>query len=82
VKYSKVAAVAAGSMIAMGVAAPAFADAGAQGAAVHSPGVVSGNVVQVPIHIPVNLCGNTINIVGLLNPAFGNTCINASSTGH
>lgn len=80
-KYSKVAAVAAGTMIAMGAAAPAFADAGAQGAAVHSPGVVSGNVVQVPIHVPVNLCGNTINIIALLNPAFGNTCVNASSTG-
>jgi hypothetical protein len=79
VKYSKVAAVAAGTMIAMGAAAPAFADAGAQGAAVHSPGVVSGNVVQVPIHVPVNLCGNTINIIALLNPAFGNTCVNASA---
>lgn len=78
-KYSKVAAVAAGTMIAMGAAAPAFADAGAQGAAVHSPGVVSGNVVQVPIHVPVNLCGNTINIIALLNPAFGNTCVNASA---
>ncbi|MEU7039916.1 chaplin [Streptomyces varsoviensis] len=54
----------------------AVADAGAQGAAVGSPGVVSGNVVQVPIHIPVNLCGNTINLVGLLNPAYGNTCVN------
>ncbi|MCY0963322.1 chaplin, partial [Streptomyces sp. H27-H5] len=41
----------------------------------------SGNVVQVPIHIPINLCGNTVNVVGALNPAFGNTCINASG-GH
>ncbi|MEC4020941.1 chaplin [Streptomyces sp. H27-D2] len=54
----------------------AVADAGAQGAAVGSPGVLSGNVVQVPIHIPVNICGNTVNLVGLLNPTFGNTCIN------
>lgn len=41
-----------------------------------SPGVLSGNVVQVPIHIPVNVCGNTVNVIGLLNPAFGNACIN------
>ncbi|MFI6052207.1 chaplin ChpH [Streptomyces violascens] len=54
----------------------AVADAGAQGAAVKSPGVVSGNVVQAPIHIPVNVCGNTVSVIGLLNPAFGNTCIN------
>jgi hypothetical protein len=45
------------------------ASGGAQGAAVASPGVVSGNVVQVPIEVPVNVCGNTINVVGLLNPA-------------
>ncbi|MEV5432232.1 chaplin [Streptomyces sp. NPDC052701] len=54
----------------------AAAHSGAQGAAVHSPGVLSGNVVQAPIHIPVNACGNTVNVIGLLNPAFGNTCIN------
>lgn len=64
-----VAAVAGGA----GIAA---ADAGAQGAAAHSPGVLSGNVVEVPVHIPVNVCGNTVNVIGLLNPAFGNTCVN------
>nr|WP_202553780.1 chaplin [Streptomyces sp. SID4936] len=63
--------------MAMGAAAPAFADSGAEGGAANSPGVVSGNVIQVPIHIPVNLCGNTINVIGLLNPSFGNTCVNA-----
>ncbi|MFD7342246.1 chaplin ChpH [Streptomyces violascens] len=54
----------------------AVADSGAEGAAVHSPGVVSGNVLQVPVHVPVNVCGNTVSVIGLLNPAFGNTCIN------
>lgn len=54
----------------------AMASSGAQGAAVNSPGVVSGNVIQAPIHIPVNACGNSINIVGLLNPTFGNKCVN------
>ncbi|MFI9769318.1 chaplin ChpG [Streptomyces sp. NPDC052415] len=59
-----------------GGAGIAAADAGANGAAAHSPGVLSGNVAQVPVHIPVNVCGNTINVIGLLNPAFGNTCVN------
>ena len=72
----KTAAVVAGAIMALGMAAPAFADAGAEGAAVHSPGVLSGNVVQVPVHIPVNVCGNTVNVIALLNPAFGNTCVN------
>ncbi|WP_416212286.1 chaplin [Nostoc sp. DedSLP03] len=45
--------------------------------AIGSPGVLSGNLVQVPVHVPVNVCGNTVNVIGLLNPAFGNTCINA-----
>lgn len=48
----------------------------AHGAAVKSPGVLSGNVVQAPVHVPVNACGNTISVVGLLNPAFGNDCVN------
>lgn len=52
----------------------AHADSGAGGTAKHSPGVLSGNTVQVPVHVPVNVCGNTVNIVGLLNPAVGNAC--------
>ncbi|MFF2849629.1 chaplin [Streptomyces sp. NPDC058001] len=60
----------------VGTAGIAAADSGAQGAAVKSPGVLSGNVLQAPIHIPVNICGNTVNGVGVLNPAFGNACVN------
>ncbi|MFH8977540.1 chaplin ChpH [Streptomyces sp. NPDC017890] len=73
----KVVAVAAatGGLVLAG-AGMAAADSGAQGAAVHSPGVLSGNVVQAPIHVPVNVCGNTVSVIGLLNPAFGNVCIN------
>ncbi|MFD5702860.1 chaplin [Streptomyces lasiicapitis] len=59
-----------------GGAGVAAADAGAQGAAAHSPGVISGNAIQVPVHVPVNVCGNSINVIGLLNPAFGNQCAN------
>ncbi|MEU3460610.1 chaplin [Streptomyces sp. NPDC006733] len=56
----------------------AYADAGAGGDTVGSPGVLSGNSVQLPVHVPVNLCGNTVNVVGLLNPATGNACANVS----
>ncbi|MGA5316990.1 chaplin [Streptomyces pseudogriseolus] len=61
---------------AMAVAMPAYADSGAEGVAAGSPGAVSGNSVQLPVHVPVNVCGNTVNVVGLLNPAAGNTCVN------
>ncbi|MGW7459962.1 chaplin [Streptomyces sp. NPDC054797] len=79
-----VAVTAAAGAVLAGGAGIAAADATAEGAAIGSPGVLSGNVVQVPIHIPVNICGNTVNIVGLLNPAFGNTCINngGNNDGH
>ncbi|MFR9754214.1 chaplin [Streptomyces sp. TR06-5] len=66
---------AAGGVLALSGGA-AFADATATGAAEGSPGVASGNTVQVPVNVPVNACGNTVDAVGLLNPAFGNTCVN------
>lgn len=75
IKKIVAAAAATGGLVLAG-AGMAVADAGAQGAAAHSPGVLSGNVVQVPVHVPVNACGNTISVVGLLNPTFGNTCVN------
>ncbi|MED7951606.1 MULTISPECIES: chaplin [unclassified Streptomyces] len=61
----------------VGAAGGAFASSGAQGVAAGSPGVLSGNQIQIPVHIPVNVCGNSIGIVSILNPAFGNTCVNA-----
>ncbi|MEU0898198.1 chaplin [Streptomyces massasporeus] len=61
---------------AMAVTVPAYAGSGADGATAGSPGVVSGNTVQLPVHAPVNVCGNTVNVVGLLNPAVGNSCAN------
>ncbi|WP_380278492.1 chaplin [Kitasatospora purpeofusca] len=60
-----------------GAAGGAFASSGAEGVAAGSPGVLSGNQIQIPVHVPINLCGNTIDIIALLNPAFGNTCVNA-----
>ncbi|MFE0253557.1 chaplin [Streptomyces sp. NPDC059010] len=75
IKKVVAAAAATGGLVLAG-AGLAAASTGAQGAAVHSPGVVSGNVIQVPVAVPVNVCGNTISVVGVLNPAFGNTCVN------
>ncbi|MCY0932273.1 chaplin [Streptomyces sp. H27-H1] len=60
-----------------GGASAASADAGASGAAIGSPGVLSGNLIQIPIHVPINACGNSVSVIGLLNPAFGNTCVNS-----
>ncbi|MFC4610746.1 chaplin [Streptomyces maoxianensis] len=71
---------AAGGVLALG-GSYAYADAGATGIASNSPGVASGNTVQLPLHVPVNACGNTVNVVGLLNPAGGNQCSNSSGGG-
>ncbi|MEV8316891.1 chaplin family protein [Streptomyces sp. NPDC059900] len=59
----------------------AQADSGAAGSASNSPGVLSGNSVQLPVHVPVNVCGNSVNVVGVLNPAVGNNCANTSDDG-
>ena len=75
IKKVVAAAAVTGGLVLAG-AGMAVADSGAQGAAVGSPGVLSGNVVQVPVHVPVNACGNTVDVIGLLNPAFGNICVN------
>ncbi|GAB1335694.1 chaplin ChpF [Streptomyces sp. E-15] len=77
-RIAKAAAVALGSgAVVVGGAGLALADAGAHGVAAESPGVVSGNLLQVPVEVPVNACGNTVDVVGLLNPAFGDPCVNA-----
>ncbi|MFE0206551.1 chaplin [Streptomyces sp. NPDC058985] len=57
---------------------PALADSQADGAAKNSPGVASGNALQAPVDVPVNACGNTIDVIAALNPAFGNECENDS----
>lgn len=75
-KHMKAAAIIAGVIMALGSAAPAMADAEAEGAAIGSPGFLSGNVVQVPINVPINVCGNSINVIALLNPTGGNVCYN------
>ena len=78
-KVKKIAAVAAatgGLVLAAAGVASAHGGAGAEGVAAGSPGVVSGNQVQIPVHVPVNVCGNTVSVIGLINTAFGNHCAN------
>ncbi|TLQ44743.1 chaplin [Streptomyces marianii] len=75
-KFRRTTTVLAGLVMAMGMASPALADSGATGVATGSPGVLSGNVIQIPVHIPVNSCGNSVNLIAVLNPAFGNLCVN------
>ncbi|MFC9324284.1 chaplin [Kitasatospora sp. NPDC057015] len=67
----------AAAALVLGSAGAASASASAEGVAFGSPGILSGNVIQIPIHIPINVCGNSVNVLAALNPAFGNTCINA-----
>jgi LPXTG-motif cell wall-anchored protein len=54
--------------------APGGPSANAAGITSHSPGAVSGNAVQLPINVPVNACGDTVNGIAGLNPATGNGC--------
>ncbi|MET8448356.1 chaplin [Streptomyces sp. NPDC005209] len=76
-RIAKAAAVALSTgAVVVGGAGMALADAGAVGGTAGSPGVLSGNTVQVPVHVPVNVCGNTVNVIALLNPVFGNACVN------
>jgi LPXTG-motif cell wall-anchored protein len=70
---------AGGVLVSAGYAA---ADSAAGGRAEGSPGVLSGNSVQVPVHVPVNVCGNTVDAPGLLDPAFGNACGGTPAPAH
>ncbi|MGW0083010.1 chaplin [Streptomyces sp. NPDC003393] len=36
--------------------------------------MASGNTLQVPLDVPINLCGNTVDVIAALNPAFVNAC--------
>ncbi|MEV6686761.1 chaplin [Streptomyces sp. NPDC051130] len=77
-----IAAVVAGGGVAVaGVSGFAYADADAGGAAQQSPGLLSGNLVQLPVHTPVNVCGNTVSVVGVLDSATGNRCVNDGHAG-
>ncbi|MFJ6830916.1 chaplin [Streptomyces sp. NPDC091209] len=75
-KFTAVAMVAGGLVAAGAGMASATDGASAAGNAVGSPGVVSGNLVQAPVDVPVNVVGNSVNVIGALDPAFGNLGLN------
>jgi hypothetical protein len=60
---------AAGGVLATFSGGTAFADTAAETAS--GSGVLSGNNVEAPVNAPITVCGNTVNVVGALNPAAG-----------
>ncbi|GHC90689.1 chaplin [Streptomyces flavofungini] len=75
-KKAALAVAVAGIAVGASAGAALATDAHADGNAKNSPGIGSGNLVQAPIHIPVNATGNSVNVVGILNPAFANESVN------
>ncbi|MFF9408493.1 chaplin [Streptomyces anandii] len=69
------AAVLAGAAL-MTCAGTAAADSNAGAVSAGNPGFLSGNVIQIPIDLDLNACGNSLNLIGALNPAAGNVCVN------
>ena len=66
-----------GGLIAAGAGLASATDGShVAGLVVASPGAVSGNSVQAPVHVPVNAVGNSASVIGVLNPAFGNNGLN------
>jgi hypothetical protein len=55
-------------------AASANSGSGTTGSTTNSGGVLSGDVIQIPIDIGTNICGNSINVIGIGNWVFGNAC--------
>lgn len=71
-RVAVVAAVIGGLTLAgAGVAA---ADQDVWGVAGDSSGAVTGNSVQVPVNVPVDVCGNTVSVAGDWNVADSGTC--------
>ncbi|MEV7004598.1 chaplin [Streptomyces sp. NPDC093982] len=75
-KHTTLTAAALAATAALTGGGTAMADAHADGGTSNSPGVGSGNLVQAPVHVPVNACGNTVSVVGVLNHTTDNVCTN------
>ncbi len=61
--------------------ASAHADTSATGTTTRSPGIGSGNLIQLPVNAPINVCGNQLDVIGILDSVTGNTCKNDSGAG-
>lgn len=55
--------------------------AGAAAAASGSSGIADANIVQVPVQAPLDVCGDTLNVIGSFNPAVGDLCVNHTAGG-
>jgi hypothetical protein len=72
---------AAGSLMAGGAGTAAAADsATAEGTAADSPGAVSGNVAQVPVDVPIAVCGDAVAASGIETEAEDNGCFSDDTT--
>jgi hypothetical protein len=60
--------------------ASAHADTTATGETSHSPGIGSGNLIQLPVNAPINVCGNQIDVIGILDSVTGNSCSNGGGS--
>ncbi|MCX4630483.1 chaplin family protein [Streptomyces sp. NBC_00354] len=50
--------------------------ASAEGSGKDSPGLLSGNGIQLPVDVPLNISGNAVSVVGVGNSSTGNTSVN------
>ncbi|MFD4631427.1 chaplin [Streptomyces sp. NPDC058284] len=71
------AAVLLSGLTVLGGAGTALADDGPTGTTGNSPGILSGDNVQVPIHVPLNVCNVGVDVLALLNPVSNNSCANS-----
>ncbi len=47
----------------------------------HSGGILSGNIIQAPVNVPINACGNQAILGGLKNKDGSTTCENGGTNG-
>ncbi|OON71235.1 chaplin [Streptomyces tsukubensis] len=71
-----IAVLAVSAAVLLGSAGIASADSDAIGAAVGSPGVISGNATGAPVGLPVGACGFNVDAGGALNPSADAACTN------
>ncbi|MEY9935013.1 hypothetical protein ABH926_009684 [Catenulispora sp. GP43] len=70
-------AVAVAAFSILGAAGTASASgAGAVGGAIDSPGMLSGNNIQIPINVPINHCGDNVGFLSALLSTSDTVCVN------
>src|SRR6266567_2909581 len=50
----------------------------ANGTTSHSGGILSGNIIQAPVNVPVNACGNNVNGAVVSSTESGSACTNSA----